>query len=133
MKKKLNTIIVAPNGNEHPVKSVDEGVRFMAIISNGYMDVNVDTLTEQMTKGGVEKYTFGGWTVKTVTDSAPVKVVNKYTVTKGAVSETASSSEAIAHICDCSINTVVARLRNDVTGFTVKGWKVSLVVESPES
>ena len=116
--------VVAPNGNKYPLTNVDEGARFMFILTNGYLDIAVDALREKL-EGDEPTHTCGGGTVEVV-EADLVAESKSYTVSKGDVVETVHTAEAIAHICDCTINTVVNRLTKDPSGFTVKGWTVAL-------
>jgi hypothetical protein len=122
------TVVIAPNGNRHPVNSPDEGVRFMAILANGYLDVDVVKLTNDLENGDVEEYTFGGWKLSIVDASGlPKSVGIKYKLTNGDKVELVSSIEAISHVCDCSINSISTRLTETPEGFTAKGWFVEKV------
>ena len=116
--------ITAPNGKVHPVKSADEGARFMVIITNGYLDIPVDELTKKLDTTEDVEHTCGGWTVA-VGDVDEGKPLEKFILTKGDVKETVFTLEAISTVCDCAINTVVKRLEKTPEGFTVKGWKIT--------
>ena len=124
--KNKTPVIIAPNGNQHQVPSIEEAVRTLAIIANGYLDVDPAKLTKDLLDKEIESYKFGGWELRMVSEVEVQKpAITKYMLTKGDKSETVSSAEAIAHICDCSINTVSKRLAKDPKGFTVKGWKIA--------
>lgn len=120
--------ITAPNGTEHLVKSADEAARFMHILSNGYMDNTVEALTEFLGREEDSTYEFGGWAVSGESLTPEQKVERakvEFVLVKKDVTETVNCVEAIAHVCDCAINTVVKRLKDTPEGFTIKGWTVT--------
>lgn len=123
---KRAVVITSPSGNKFPVKNADEGSRFMFILTNGYLDIDVVDLKKQMESKEDTSHTCGGWTIS-VYDNVDEKPSAKYKLTKGDDCEEVSTAEAIAHVCDCTINTVISRLKKDPAGFTVKGWNVELV------
>jgi hypothetical protein len=121
-------LVVAPNGNKHPVQSPDEGVRFMAILANGYLDVDTVKLTSDFENCDIEEYVFGGWKLSMVDKVTLSKLVaGKYKLTNGDKVENVSSIEAISHVCDCSIHSVSTRLKDTPEGFTINGWFVEKV------
>lgn len=125
MSKKV-VLIVSPSGNKFPVLNADEGARFLNIITNGYLDISVDELKKKLETEKDAKHTCGGWTVE-VAEGEEKVAKSTYKVTKGETVETVHTAEAIAHICDCAVNTVITRLKKNAKGFTVKGWTVELV------
>lgn len=126
MKKQFS--FTAPNGGEHLVKSADEAARFMHILSNGYMDISVADLTKLLDGEKAATYEFGGWAVSgdpLTAEQKAERCKSQFVLTKKDVTETVDCVEAIAHVCDCAINTVVKRLKETPEGFTIKGWTVT--------